>query len=437
MKRKIKFQFLGIAGLAIIITLVLSVIIFYDLFQKQVLDDLRTYTHVLETSIYREDMEAHGARISEDGLRITVIQKNGTVSYDNTVAADELENHSERPEVEKAIKKGEGTAIRRSKTLDKNTFYYALRLDDGNVLRAAKEAGSILQVLVSALPDIIIVVVLMFLICIILAQFLIRSLMRPIEQMATDIDQIENVKPYDELVPFVNKINQQHLDILKNAKMRQEFTANVSHELKTPLTSISGYAELIETGMASADDVNRFTGEIRKSSSRLLNLINDIIQLSQLDVVDMSVTFQDVDLYQVAESCVETLKDSAKKHDVTLKLQGTHYTVNGNPKLVEELIYNLCDNAIRYNNPGGSVVISISRVIDGIAVSVKDTGIGISDEHQERVFERFYRVDKSRSKSTGGTGLGLAIVKHIVVQHNAKVKMSSEVGEGTEITVIF
>jgi len=438
LKRKIKFQFLGIAGLAIVTTLVLSVIIFYDLFQKQVLDDLGTYTHVLETSVNIEDMEAHGTQISEDGLRITVLQKDGTVLYDNTVAADGLENHSDRPEVQKAIEKGEGTAIRRSKTLDKNTFYYALRLDDGNVLRVAKETGSILRVLVSALPDIIvIIVVVMFLICIVLAQFLIRSLMRPIEQMATDIDQIENVKPYDELVPFVNKINQQHLDILKNAKMRQEFTANVSHELKTPLTSISGYAELIETGMASADDVNRFAGEIRKSSSRLLNLINDIIQLSQLDVVDMSVTFQDVNLYQVAESCVETLKDSAKKHDVTLKLQGAHYTVNANPKLVEELIYNLCDNAIRYNNPGGSVVVSIGRVVEGIAVSVKDTGIGISKEHQERVFERFYRVDKSRSKSTGGTGLGLAIVKHIVAQHNAKIKMSSEVGEGTEITVIF
>lgn len=437
MKRKIKFQFLGIAGLAIVTTLVLSVIIFYDLFQKQMLEDLRTYTHVLEFSNYMDDIKAHGAKSSEDGLRITVIQKDGTVLYDNIVAAAEMENHSDRPEVKKAIKKGEGTAIRKSKTLDKNTFYYALLLDDGTVLRSAKEAGSIQQILVSALPDIIIVVIVIFLICIVLAQLLIRSLMRPIEQMATDIDQIENVKPYDELVPFVNKIHQQHLDILKNAKMRQEFTANVSHELKTPLTSISGYAELIETGMASTDDVNRFAGEIRKSSSRLLNLINDIIQLSELDVVDMSVTFQDVNLYQAAESCVDMLMDSAKKHGVTLRLQGAHYTVNANPKQVEELIYNLCDNAIRYNNPGGSVVISVSRVAEGIAVSVKDTGIGISDEHQERVFERFYRVDKSRSKSTGGTGLGLAIVKHIVAQHNAKMEMSSEVGKGTEITVIF
>ena len=325
MKRKIKFQFLGIAGLAIVTTLVLSVIIFYNLFQKKMLEDLRTYTHVLEFSNYMDDIEAHGAKSSEDGLRITVIQRDGTVLYDNIVAAAELENHSDRPEVKKAIKKGEGTAIRKSKTLDKNTFYYALLLDDGTVLRSAKEAGSIQQILVSALPDVIIVAIVIFLICIVLAQFLIRGLMRPIEQMATDIDQIENVKPYDELVPFVNKIHQQHLDILKNAKMRQEFTANVSHELKTPLTSISGYAELIETGMASTDDVNRFAGEIRKSSSRLLNLINDIIQLSELDVVDMSVTFQDVNLYQAAESCVEMLMDSAKKHGVTLRLQGALY----------------------------------------------------------------------------------------------------------------
>lgn len=437
MKKKIKIQFLGIAGLAIITTLILTVIIFYDLFQKQVLEDLKTYAYVLESSGGIEDIQAFADETSDDGLRVSVIDADGTVVYDNTALRSRLEDHSRRPEVELALKKGSGMAIRKSETLGENTFYYSLRLENGQVLRVAKNSGSIWAVLASALPKIIIIVVAMFVICIVLAQVLIKSLMRPIEQIANDIDRSGEVKPYDELIPFVNKINQQHLDILKNAKMRQEFTANVSHELKTPLTSISGYAELIETGIASQSDVNRFAGEILKNSTRLLTLINDIIRLSQLDSVDMSLNFQEVNLYHVAESCVDILKDSARKHDVSLKLEGAQNTVNANRQMVDELIYNLCDNAIRYNKRGGSVRVTISRTVEGIALSVKDSGIGISKDHQERVFERFYRVDKSRSKSTGGTGLGLAIVKHIVAQHNARMELKSELGKGTEIIIVF
>ena len=203
------------------------------------------------------------------------------------------------------------------------------------------------------------------------------------------------------------KIRQQHEDILKSARMRQEFTANVSHELKTPLTAISGYAELIEHGMAGQEDTVRFAGEIHKNASRLLTLINDIIQLSELDSDTNKVEYTDVDLYQVASDCVDMLKMNAEKQDVTMRLCGKPSIVFADRQQMEELVYNLCDNAIRYNRRGGSVTVTVNTEGQTVFLSVKDTGIGIPREHQERVFERFYRVDKSRSKATGGTGLGV------------------------------
>jgi two-component system phosphate regulon sensor histidine kinase PhoR len=225
---------------------------------------------------------------------------------------------------------------------------------------------------------------------------------------------------------------------MKNANMRQEFTANVSHELKTPLTSISGYSELIESGIADDEDVVRFARQIHKNSNRLLTLINDIIRLSELDHTATEENHEQVDLYETAKTCVELLKMNAGKNDVTLQLHGESHMAYANKQMMEELIFNLCDNAIRYNNPGGAVDITVSGNESNTVVEVKDTGIGIPKEHQERIFERFYRVDKSRSKSTGGTGLGLAIVKHILAKHeNTRLELESEVGKGTCVRVIF
>lgn len=219
--------------------------------------------------------------------------------------------------------------------------------------------------------------------------------------------------------------------------MRQEFSANVSHELKTPLTSISGYAELIETGMASEQDTVRFAHGIHNSANRLLTLINDIIRLSELDGTEEEADTELLNLHEMAQNCVEMLKMSAEKHNVTIALNGTECYVTANRQMMEELLYNLCDNAIRYNNPGGSVDVQTYSREGHTNLVVKDTGIGISKEHQERIFERFYRVDKSRSKSTGGTGLGLAIVKHIIAKSHAELELESEPGKGTTIRVIF
>ena len=232
-----------------------------------------------------------------------------------------------------------------------------------------------------------------------------------------------------------NLINPEEL--IKNSKMRQEFTSNVTHELKTPLTSISGYAELIETGLASGDDIVRFARGIHKSANRLLILINDIIRLSELDNEEQELVTEHLNLYQLAVTCVEMLETNAEKHHVTISIQGENSYIEGNKMMMEELLYNLCDNAIRYNNENGTVLVEVHAEGEYVNLTVEDTGIGISKEHQERIFERFYRVDKSRSKSTGGTGLGLAIVKHIVEKHHAKLAVESEAGQGTSMRITF
>ena len=260
--------------------------------------------------------------------------------------------------------------------------------------------------------------------------------------MARHLDAPQKSSEYKELTPFVTTIQKQHEDIIKAARMRQDFTANVSHELKTPLTSISGYSELIENGMATEEDAKRFAGEIHKNAKRLLTLINDILRLSELDVSEenhASVAYETVDLESVAKNCIHMLELNAQKQEVTVELDSEPCVIQANKQMMEELIYNLCDNAIRYNNRGGKVLVRVHEIEEtgNVELVVKDNGIGIPKEHQDRIFERFYRVDKSRSKSTGGTGLGLAIVKHIVSQHRAEMTLESESGAGTTIRILF
>ena len=287
------------------------------------------------------------------------------------------------------------------------------------------------------LPEILVGLVVLAAVAFWVAFFLTKSLVRPIERLGENLENGEEITHYEELEPFMQIIREQHEDILKSAKMRQEFTANVTHELKTPLTSISGYAELIENGMASEADVTRFAQGIHTNANRLLVLINDIIRLSELDASDEEVSMEELDLYEMAATCVEMLEPNAEKHGVTISLSGEKAYVRGNRMMMEELLYNLCDNAIRYNNENGSVTVEVRPRKKGTCLTVSDTGIGISKEHQERIFERFYRVDKSRSKSTGGTGLGLAIVKHIIAKHSAKLEVESEPGKGTVMKVLF
>ena len=441
MKIRINIRLVGIAILAIIATVIGITIIYYNLFEGQVRSDLSVSAKLLKDTRYFESVDIDVDQIDLstdlDELRVTWIDKDGTVLYDNDASAEQLQNHFDRPEIQEAFKQGEGEAVRRSDTMNEDTFYYALRLDNGTVLRVATNAQSIWAVFISAIPIILLIILLIISICIVISHLLTKQFLKPIEMMAENLENADYESPYRELDPLAEMLRTQHTDILSAAKARQDFTANVSHELKTPLTAISGYAELLEGGMVGAEKQNHFYHEIRKNADRLLALINDILRLSDLDRKDSELHFTEVDLYETASECMEVLSVNAKQRNVTIELEGETSIVCGNKDMLKELVENLGQNAIRYNNPNGKVKISVGTIDGQVALTVKDNGIGIPVSEQQRIFERFYRVDKSRSKATGGTGLGLAIVKHIVEIHDAKIELESAPGAGTTISVLF
>jgi two-component system phosphate regulon sensor histidine kinase PhoR len=284
-----------------------------------------------------------------------------------------------------------------------------------------------------------ILLVLAFIFSAIVSKVVTKAIINPVEQLGENLDNIENVKTYSELQPFVEALSKQRKKEKLLAKQKKQFTANISHELKTPLTSIAGYAELIESGIAKEEDVKPFASIIRKQALRLVTLSEDIIKLSQLEENDDStnISFSSVDIYEIAQNCTQSLMATAKLRGISLVLEGESTFIKGNYSLLEELIYNLCDNAIRYNKENGSVIVKIDKQDNKTVLTVSDTGIGIDKKYQEHIFERFFRVDKSRSKETGGTGLGLAIVKHIAMLHSAEVTINSEIGQGTAISVHF
>lgn len=437
MKRRINIQLIGIALIAIISTMVLMTSIFYEVFQKQVREDLRLETQVLcSTEIFNENHVGE-LNLAVSELRITWISQDGTVLYDNDADIGSMDNHATRPEVEEAFSGGEGETVRRSDTMNANTFYYAVRLEDGSVLRVAREAGSFWSIFESSFPLIAVIILVMTVISIILAHFLTKKLIAPIEQMAGNMDDFSGTPVYKELVPFLTTIRMQHENILEAAKVRQDFTANVSHELKTPLTAISGYAELIENKMVEGEQLEHFAKEIRHNAERLLSLINDIINLSELDRTEDQIQFENLDLCEVVENCSDTLRMNAQQKNLKFSFEGEPCMIRANRDLINELVTNLGENAIRYNRENGSVDIRVCSENGRPVLLVSDTGIGIPKEHQDRIFERFYRVDKSRSKQTGGTGLGLAIVKHIVAIHDASLTLESEEEKGTTIRVEF
>lgn len=434
MKQKINLRLIAISVLAVFITVVSVTIVYYELFQEQVKKDLKTEAKIL-SAVGISDMTENIAIAGNKDLRITWISPNGDVLFDND--ADNLGNHLNRPEVQDAFSNGIGESVRESDTMNMRTFYYAILLNDGTVLRVAKEARSIISVFFSAFAVIALIIVGIIVICIFISNFLTRQLLEPISVMADDIDNSSISTPYKELEPFVQRIREQHKDILAAAKSRQDFTANVSHELKTPITAISGYAELIENRMVDEKQQVAFAGEIRRHADRLVSLVNDIIRLSELDHKESIQEFTKVDIYEIAEERVELLRNNARERNIQLTLSGEPCLVTSNKGLIIELLDNLIQNAIRYNVQDGRVEVSIKPKGNQTELSVLDTGIGIPTEDQDRVFERFYRVDKSRSRETGGTGLGLAIVKHIVELHDGEIILSSEVGKGTEIKVIL
>lgn len=263
-----------------------------------------------------------------------------------------------------------------------------------------------------------------------------------------NLDTPDKSKLPKELEPLRKKIKTQNKAINKRFKaisahhesqdnLRQQFTANVSHELKTPLTSVSGYAELIRDGMVEGENISRFAGKIYDESQRMINLVGDIIKLSQFDEKDIHVKIERINLLSLCKTVISGLESLAKKQNVAINLSGDDVEISGAELIVEEIIHNLVKNAVKYNKDGGKVDVSVKQCLDGIELSVADTGIGIPEEDLDHIFERFYRVDKSHSKDIGGTGLGLSIVKHGAMFHNASLSVESKLGVGTTIRVLF
>ena len=441
MRKKINSRLIGIALIAILVTLAGVTSIYYYLFENQVRKDLHVLAETLvDSGVFEKERLEHVTFESKE-VRVTWIDTDGTVLYDSWTKASSMENHMLRPEVWTAFEKGSGDSMRTSDTLQMNTYYYALRIEDGTVVRVARDASSGANIFLNAMPMVILITIIVLTACVILADYLTKKLIYPIATIAKRLDitegSVEQIEVYKELEPFVQTIRSQHENILSAAQMRQDFTASVTHELKTPLTAISGYAELVENKMVSEEQTVTFAGEIRKNAERLLMLINDIIRLSELDHAELSTEFDTVDLYAISQECAELLSVNASRRNINFVLTGEECIVRGNRDMLRELVENLCQNAIRYNNDGGSVEVFVGQKDGHHVLAVSDNGIGIPKEHQERVFERFYRVDKSRSKATGGTGLGLAIVKHIVAIHSAEIKLESEVGKGTTIQIYF
>ena len=482
-------------------------------------------------------------------FRFTVIDEDGVVLYDTQVNAGEMENHAEREEVLECLEDGTGSSARNSNTLTQRTFYEAVLLENGDVLRISMSQLTVGALVLNMLPAIIVILLIAAAVAVVLSHTMAKKVTEPLAKL--DLEHPSENDTYEELSPLLIKIHNQHKQIKeqvealrrksdefdhiissmneglvlldehgmvlsmnsagkkifdvprsvkgddfllidRTSKMsraiwnamegrhseyseerngiqyqftvnsvqsggkvlgvlilvfdisdrafaernRKEFTANVSHELKTPLQSIIGSAELLETGLVKTEDSERFIGNIRKEASRLVSLINDIIRLSQLDENHEPAT-ETVELMEVAKEVMEALAVPASKKNVELVLEAEPCNILGVRRYIYEIIYNLCDNAIRYNVENGKVVISIHKEAGRTVVSVADTGIGIALEHQSRIFERFYRVDKSHSKETGGTGLGLSIVKHAVQYDSGKMTVNSEIGKGTTIKVTF
>ncbi|HJD41480.1 MAG TPA: two-component sensor histidine kinase [Candidatus Mediterraneibacter quadrami] len=367
--------------------------------------------------------------------RVTQISPEGEVLYDTRRDESTLEDHSGRKEVQEALASGEGEDVRMSDTVGQELYYYALLLDDGTVLRASKSMDGLIGTALNNLPVMAGLAVIMMILAYFMAKWQTNRLVKPIYEL--DLEHPLENKTYDELTPFLEAMDKQNREKEAVSNMRKEFSANVSHELKTPLTSISGYAEIMKNGMVRPADVPVFSERIYKEARRLIHLVEDIIKLSKLDEESVELEKQEVDLYEMTREIVSRLSPQAQQRNIRMEVTGEPVTYFGIRQILDEMIYNVCENAVKYNNENGRVSVWVGNTLEGPKVTVTDTGIGIPEEHHERIFERFYRVDKSHSKERGGTGLGLSIVKHGALLHGAKVTVDSTPGRGTRIEMQF
>lgn len=549
MTKKIFKSIMFVCALVLAVGLAAVMGILYRNFDGQMRKELSKEAAYLAYGVEQQGVD-YLKNIKDKSARITYIDQDGTVLFDNEADVSEMKNHSDRTEFQKAEKYGAGESSRYSDTLSEKTIYYALRLKDDTVLRVSGTQDSVLALVENLIFPLCGLLCLMLILSGIMASVISKRIVKPINEL--DLESPEENRIYEELSPLLSKIHRQNREIqnqlelakqqqeefvlitenmqeglividkytmilsanssawnlfhmdrvcqgesvycldreeefrhaieqvlsgehtelvlklngsdiqmianpvirdkktegavvllvnvtekLERESLRREFSANVSHELKTPLTSISGFAEIMQGGLVKCEDIPQFAGRIYKESQRLLQLVEDVIQISQLDEEKTSYTWEPVDVYQVCKNAFESLKEKAKRLNVHLYICGERMKMEAVRTLLEEAIYNVCDNAIKYNQNDGSVSVFLTQTAQEIQIVVKDTGVGIPKEDQDRVFERFYRVDKSHSKEIGGTGLGLSIVKHAVGALKGSVILRSEEGNGTEICMKF
>jgi len=549
MKKRIFWSIFSASLAVLALVTAFVVLALYNTYETSARDDLRTEAHYLNSKLLTVDDEIGYINGYYSLNRITYIDSDGTVLYDNTVDAASMENHADRPEVVSALTKGVGESIRYSNTLLTKTLNYAVKTPGGSVVRISKTQSSAFGLLWDIIPVILTIVIGVVLLSAVMSRLLTKRIIAPINSLNLDAP-CEN-DTYDELGPLLLRLERQReelerkmLEITKHRRefevvtesmneglillslqgdilsinrsamnifgvensvgrpalalnrstafqevvecalsgakrdaqltinnryyqligspvqskdgvlgavilildmtekqaaerSRREFTANISHELKTPLTSISGYAEIMKDGTARPEDMKGFAARIHQEAGRLITLVDDILRLAQLDEQAGFPDKEDVDLYALAEDVISRLYPLAEQRNVKVSLEGERVVMPGYRRILEEMVYNLCDNAIKYNVPNGRVNVNVKRSSEKVVVSVEDTGIGIPEEHQPHVFERFYRVDKSRSKETGGTGLGLSIVKHGAIIHGAEIRLYSSPGAGTTLEIFF
>ncbi|WP_430595905.1 ATP-binding protein [Streptococcus gallolyticus] len=518
--------------------------VLYSYFTQVQKEQLQTETVLVAQGVALEG-DSYFNTLNVSGLRITWVDNEGNILYDNQSDATKMDNHANRKEIKEALKDGYGESTRYSATLTTKSLYIAQRLDDGTVIRLSITQHSILLLFIRMFQPLALIIILAIFLSVWVARYTAKRVVAPLNDL--NLDQPLKNDTYDEISPLLRRIDYHQKELAKQEallnqkrdefdtiiskikegiilldaqcrvisinsaaqelfqtdqsclgndilqitrdlsfnhwlesglqgnkqegvlqfdqesykvlirpilsngvvtglvvllvdvteqlqieKLRHEFTANVSHELKTPLHVISGYSEMLVNGLVSANDIPHFAGKIYNESQRMVQLVEDIINLSHLDETDQ-VPMEELDIYAIAQNVLESLSTKASQRQIGLHLKGQPTTITGNSALIHSVLYNLCDNAITYNRDKGAVDVTISSNEDNVFLEVKDTGIGISKEEQERIFERFYRIDKSRSRKLGGTGLGLSIVKHALKLHDASIHIQSQLNHGTRM----
>ena len=432
----------AIAAVAAIAVLVCSSLIYQSVTVDDAGSMLESECRVVRASLRGDDTDVMRLTAFDSGdVRVTLVGTDGTVLYDNQNSVASMPNHADRPEIAEALADGTGSAERDSETSGYVSIYRAIRLANGNVLRLAVDRDGAAAAVRHDLLLVCAVVLVIIAVCWAASRLVADRLVSPI--LAIDPAEPDAAVTYVEIEPLVERISEQVEELRGADLMRREFTSNVTHELKTPLSSISGASELIRDGIARPEDVPEFAGRIYDEAHHMTELVNDILTLSKLDESERSGDAsllgapEPVNLLHVAREVATRLAPVAEKTGVSITAAGEACVVQGYPRLLDELVYNLCDNAIRYNHEGGWVDVSVSLEDECPLLVVADSGSGIPAEQQAKVFERFYRGEQSRSRETGGTGLGLAIVKHAATLHGAALTLDSEPGHGTTVCVRF